>query len=82
MSGRSSVAEAVLTRPRVAILADTPAQQARAVIKLLEDRQEAERIGQAAHQRIAEHYLITHYLSGYLRLFSQVRRQHRGRKGS
>ena len=56
------------------MLADTPSEQAAAVLRLLADPKEADRIGKAAHRRIAGHYLITQYLAGYLRLFQQCLR--------
>lgn len=74
VSARSPMAEAVLTKPLVAVLADTPAQQARAIAKLLADPAEAAKIGQAAHQRIADRHLVTHYLAGYLKLFAKLLR--------
>ena len=77
VSSRSPVAQAVLTRPNVAVLADTPRQQARAIIKLLEDPREARRLGEAAHQRIAERHLVTHYLAGYLKLIAKATRARR-----
>jgi trehalose synthase len=72
VSGRSPVAEAVLTHPRTGVLADTPVEQARAVLRLLNRPAEAERIGQAAKERVASQYLITHHLAGYLKLFQSV----------
>lgn len=74
VSGRSAVAEAVLQQERTGMLADTPSEQAAAVLRLLADPKEADRIGKAAHRRIAGHYLITQYLAGYLRLFQQCLR--------
>jgi hypothetical protein len=76
VSARSPMAEAVLMRPSVAVLADTPSQQARAIVRLLDEPAEAERIGQAAHQRIAHRHLLTHYLDGYLKLFARLLRTH------
>jgi hypothetical protein len=35
-------------------------------------RQLAERIGKAAKERIAQHHLITHHLTGCLQLFQHV----------
>ena len=72
VSGRSSVAEAMLTHRRTGILADTPAEQATAILRLLDNPAEGKRIGNAAHQRIAGRYLVTHYLANYLKLFQQV----------
>jgi trehalose synthase len=72
VSGRSPVAEAVLTHPMVAVLADTPPEQAHAILGLLNKPETAERIGNAAKDRIAQHHLITNYLAGYLKLFQQV----------
>ena len=72
VSATSSVAEAVLTQHRTGILADTPAEQATAVLRLLESPAVRRRIGAAAHRRIAQHYLMTRYLADYLKLFQQV----------
>ena len=72
VSSKSSVAEAVLTQHRTGILADTPAEQATAVLRLLASPAVGRRIGAAAHRRIAEHYLVTRYLADYLKLFQQV----------
>ena len=72
VSGTSSVAEAVLTQHRTGVLADTPAEQAAAVLNLLDSPATRRRIGNAAHRRIADRYLITRYLADYLKLFAQV----------
>ena len=72
VSSRSSVAEAVLTQHRTGILADTPLEQATAVLRLLTSPAVGRRIGAAAHQRIAQHYLVTRYLADYLKLFQQA----------
>ena len=72
VSGKSSVAESVLTPDRTGILADTPAEQAAAVLRLLESPALGRRIGAAAHRHIAQHYLVTRYLADYLKLFAQV----------
>jgi trehalose synthase len=75
VSGRSPVAEAVLTRPLVGILADTPPEQAHAILGLLNQPAKAERIGRSAKDRIAQRNLITHHLAGNLKLFQQVLRR-------
>ena len=75
VSGKSSVAEAVLTHHRTGILADTPAEQATAILRLLKNPAIGRRIGAAAHRRIAQHYLVTRYLADYLKLFQQVLRR-------
>ena len=62
----------MLTQHRTGILADTPAEQAAAVLRLLESPALGRRIGAAAHRRIAERYLVTRYLADYLKLFQQV----------
>jgi trehalose synthase len=80
VSTRSPMAEAVLMRPGVAVLAESPAQQARAIIRLLDNPAEAARMGQAARQRIADRHLVTHYLAGYLKLFAKLLHTHRGQK--
>ena len=83
VSGRSPVAEAVLMRPRVAVIADTPSEQAHAILRLLERPDEARRVGEAAKARVASRHLVTHYLAGNLKLFQQVlRRVPRRAKGS
>jgi len=75
VSGRSPVAEAVLSRPRVGILADTAPEQAHAIVRLLNRPAEADRLGAAAKARVASHHLITHHAAGYLKLFQQVSRK-------
>jgi len=75
VSGRSPVAEAVLSRPRVGVLADTAREQAHAIVRLLNRPAEAARIGAAAKARVASHNLITHHVAGYLKLFPQVSRK-------
>ena len=77
VSGRSPVAEAVLSRPRVGILADTAPEQAHAIVRLLNRPAEAQRIGAAAKARVGAHHLITHHIAGYLKLFQQVSRKRR-----
>jgi trehalose synthase len=77
VSGRSPVAEAVLSRPRVGILADTAPEQAHAIVRLLNRPAEAQRIGAAAKARVGSHHLITHHIAGYLKLFQQVSRKRR-----
>ena len=72
ISSRSPVAEAVLTQHRTGILADSPAEQAAAVLRLLASPNVGQRLGAAAHRRIAEHYLVIRYLADYLKLFQQV----------
>ncbi|MCH8200229.1 MAG: glycosyltransferase, partial [Chloroflexi bacterium] len=71
VSAKSSVAEAVLTQHRTGILADTPAEQATAVLRLLASPAVGRRMGAAAHRRIAEHYLVTRYLADCPKLFQQ-----------
>ena len=83
VSGRSPIAEAVLTRPNVAVLADTPPDQARAILRLLERPAEARKVAEAAKARVAERHLVNHYLAGNLKLFQQLlRRKPRLTKGS
>ena len=82
VSGKSSVAEAVLTHHRTGILADTPAEQATAILRLLESPALGRRIGAAAHRRIAQHYLVTRYLADYLKLFQQVLHRTPARKAA
>ena len=75
VSGRSPVAEAVLSRPRVGVLADTAPEQAHSIVRLLNRPAEAARIGAAAKARVASHHLITRHVAGYLKLFQQVSRK-------
>jgi len=51
VSGRSPVAEAVLSRPRVGVLAGTAPEQAHAIVRLLNRPAGAARIGAAAKAR-------------------------------
>ena len=74
VSGRSPVAEAVLTRPNVAVLADTPPEQAHAILRLLDRPAEARKVGEAAKARVASRHLVNHYLAGNLKLFQQLLR--------
>ena len=82
VSGRSPVAEAVLSNARTAVLADTASEQASAILHLLSHPERAERIGKAAHDRVASRYLVTHHIAGYLKLFQQVLRRTPRRTGS
>ena len=75
VSGRSPVAEAMLVQQRTGVLADTSSEQAEAIIRLLNDPKSAKRIGEAAHRRVESHYLVTHHIAGYLKLFQQVLRR-------
>ena len=59
VSGRSSVALATLKEGRSALFADTPMDQAEALIKLLDSPKTAARLGEHAHQEAARHYLAT-----------------------
>jgi trehalose synthase len=82
VSGRSPVAEAVLTRPLVGILADTPPEQAHAILGLINRPATADRLGKSAKDRIAQRHLITHHLAGNLKLFEQVLRRRPRRSAS
>ena len=82
VSGKSAVAEAVLTQHRTGILADTPSEQATEILRLLRSPAIGRRIGAAAHRRIAQHYLITRYLADYLKLFQQVLHRTPARKAA
>ena len=72
VSGRSPVAEALITSSRTGVLADTSPEQAAAVLRLLDRPTEARRIGNAAHARVASRYLVTHHLGSYLKLMQQL----------
>ena len=72
VSGSSPVAVATLKDGRSAILADTPIEQAEAVIKLLDDPKAAARLGRSAHNEVARHSLVTHHLERYLKVLRQV----------
>ena len=82
VSARSSVAEALLIEGRTALLADSTAEQAAAIEKLLANPKAAARLGQTAHRHVARRHLITHYLANYLKVFQQVltRRQRTSRR--
>ena len=72
VSGRSPMALATLTDGRHAILADSPIDQAEAIIALLDAPKVAARLGRTAHAAVANHYLITHHLAGYLKLLQRL----------
>jgi trehalose synthase len=74
VSGRSSVAEAVMVHGRTGVIANTSSEQAKHILLLLNRPSLAERIGNAAHEHVASRYLVTHHLAGYLKLFQQVLR--------
>jgi len=78
VSGRSPVAEAVLVNSKTGIIADTPSEQARAILRLLSRPEQAAKLGTAAHERVANRYLVTHHLAGYLKLFQQLLRRSPG----
>lgn len=58
-------------------LADEPEQFAGRVTSLLQDRQLAERIGAAAHNHVADHFLITRFIADELRLLAGLTRHAR-----
>jgi trehalose synthase len=72
VSSRSAVAKSVISHNRTGVLADTTADQAKAILSFLNDPERAARIGTAAHDRIASRHLVSHHLVGYLKLFRQV----------
>ncbi len=72
VTGSSPVAVATLKDGRSAILADTPTEQAKAIISLLDDPKAAARLGRSAHNDVARHYLVTHHLERYLKVLRQV----------
>ncbi|MEX2598177.1 MAG: glycosyltransferase, partial [Dehalococcoidia bacterium] len=82
VSGRSSVASAMLVHKKTGLLANTPTTQANAINWLLDNPAEAERIGSAAHTAVADRYLITHHLAAELKLFRQVLRRNTKRGSS
>jgi trehalose synthase len=81
VGGHSSVAEATLTHGRTGLLADTPLEQAEAVLSLLDSPAKAQRMGERAHQEIARRYMVTHHLESYLKLMQRLLRKP-GRKNS
>ncbi|MEX2431264.1 MAG: glycosyltransferase [Dehalococcoidia bacterium] len=80
VSGTSAVAEAVLINKKTALLADTPAAQADAIIWLLDHPEHAAKIGNAAHETVAKNYLLTNHLAAELKLFQQVLRRNAARR--
>jgi trehalose synthase len=75
VGGRSSVATATLQHERTGLLADTPLEQAEAVLSLLESPRYAQRMGNRAHSEIARRYMVTHHLRSYLRLMQRLLRK-------
>ena len=75
VSGRSPVAEATLTNGKSGILADSPTEQAEAVLKLLNSPRAAQRLGSAAHDEVARRFLVTHHLAASLKLLQQLLRR-------
>jgi trehalose synthase len=72
VSGRSPVALATLKEGRSALFADTPDEQADAIIHLLENPKVAARLGNTAHKQVAQRYLITTFLERYLKTLVQT----------
>lgn len=72
VSGRSPVALATLKDTRSALFADTPLEQAEAIIKLLDDPKAAARLGQRAHAEAARHYLATRSLERQLQVLGRL----------
>ncbi len=58
-------------------LADTTEEFTGRVTRLLRDPKLAERLGQAGHQHVAEHFLLTRFLADELRLLSDLTREGR-----
>ena len=60
---------------RTGVLVDDPADLGalgRALTRLLSDAEEADRLGRAAHESVADRYLVPRYLSRYLRLAREL----------
>ena len=72
ISGRSPVALATLKEGRSALFADTPMEQAEAIIKLLDDPKAAARLGARAHAEVAGRYLATHSLERQLGMLGRL----------
>ncbi len=72
VSGRSSMAEAVLENNQTALLADTPEEQAKAILWLLDHPAEAKELARKARDVVASRYLISHELAAELRLFQDL----------
>lgn len=75
VGGRSSVATATLQHERTGLLADTPLEQAEAVLSLLQSPKQAQRLGERAHNEIVRHYMVTHHLQSYLKLMQRLLRK-------
>ena len=72
VTARSPMAEATIKHGRSGVLANTPMDQADAIIHLLNSPKEAERMGRTAHGAVERQYLITHHLAGYLKLLQRL----------
>ncbi len=72
VSGRSPVALAMLKDGASAIFADTPLEQANAIVQLMDNPQAANRLGRAAHAAVARNLLITHFLERYLKATARL----------
>ena len=72
VSSRSPLALAALKEDRTALLADSPIEQAEAVVRILKSPRLAQRLGDRAHAEVAKRYLVTHHLRAYLRLLRRL----------
>ena len=72
VSARSPVALAMLKDGVSAIFADTPLEQANAIIQLMDSPPAARRLGRAAHATVARRLLITHFLERYLKATARL----------
>ena len=79
VSARSLMAAATLD-DGTGILADSPMDQAEAIIRLLDSPGYAARLGRNAHRAVARRFLLPHHLKAYLKLFARLLRRPASRK--
>ena len=72
VSSHSPVGIATLKDGKTGVLADTPLEQAEAILRLLDNPKLAARLGRAAHAEVARRYLVTHQVAGYLKLLQRT----------
>ena len=72
VSNRSPMAMAAIQDGRNGLLTDSSMEQAEAVLRLLDTPKEVAKLGRGAHATVAKHFLVTHHLAAYLKLFQRV----------
>ena len=82
VSGRSPLALATLKGETTGLLADSPIEQAEAVVRILKSPQLARRLGNRAHAEVAKRYLVTQHIRAYLLLLRRLLSRRGRRHGS